>query len=104
VKYEGNYPTSTTPKEQKTEHDNAKGSQELKPEEGHGVLYCLFHVEDIGDCSRWHQNGLPLHLLRQEVGQLSAETTWEEFHQRSVMSKTIPWVEATERRFELERE
>jgi hypothetical protein len=44
------------------------------------------------------------HLLRQEVSQLSAETTWEEFHQGSVMSKTIPWVEATERRFKLERE
>jgi hypothetical protein len=44
------------------------------------------------------------HRLRQKVSQLSANTTWDEIRPRSPMSKTIPWLEATERRFELERE
>lgn len=44
------------------------------------------------------------HRLRQKLSQQSADTTWEEIHQRSPISKTIQWLEATERRFELERE
>lgn len=44
------------------------------------------------------------HRLRQKVSQLSENTTWDEFDQRSVISRTIPWLEVTERWFELERE